>query len=83
MRLKHKGFTLVELLVTIVILGIITGISIPIIRNIQAHNQMRKYTTYMDSLKTSAKLFMNSYEEDLFGHSKSGCVIINYSQMEE
>ena len=39
MRLKHKGFTLVELLVTIVILGIITGISIPIIRNIQAHNQ--------------------------------------------
>ena len=83
MRLNKKGFTLVELLVVIVILGIITGISIPLIRNIQASNEMRKYTTYMDSLKVSAKLYVDSYSEDLFGHSKSGCVIIKYSQLEE
>lgn len=31
---NRKGFTLVELLVTIVILGIVTGISIPIIRDV-------------------------------------------------
>ncbi len=80
---KNKGFTLVELLVVIVILGIITGISIPLIRNIQAKNEMRKYTTYMDSLKTSAKLYVDSYADDLFGHEKSGCAIISYSQMEE
>ena len=83
MRLNKKGFTLVELLVVIVILGIITGISIPLIRNIQASNEMRKYTTYMDSLKVSAKLYVDSYGEDLFGHSSVGCALIHYSQLED
>lgn len=80
---NKKGFTLVELLVVIVILGIITGISIPLIRNIQAKNEQKQYQTYQDSLKVSARLYVDSYEEDLFGHSKSGCAIITYQQLQE
>ena len=80
---NHKGFTLVELLVVVAILGIITGISIPLIRNVQEKNKERQYTSYFDGLKYSAKLFVNSYHEDLFGHEKSGCAIIRYSQLEE
>ena len=81
--LQKKGFTLVELLVVIVILGIITGISIPLIRNLQQNNEMKKYTTYMDSIKQSAKLYTNSYHEDMFGHNISGCTTISYKQLEE
>ncbi len=80
---RKKGFTLVELLVVIVILGIITGISIPLIRSLTEKNRQREYTTYLNTLKQSAKLYVNSYEEDLFGHEKSGCAIIRYSQLEE
>ena len=80
---NKKGFTLVELLVVIVILGIITGISIPLIRNLQSKNEDKKYTTYMDSMRQSAKLYVDSYQEDLFGHKTSGCAIIKYSQLEE
>ena len=83
MRLKEKGFTLVELLVVIVILEIITGISIPLIRNIRDRNENRQYTAYMDSLKSSAKLYVDSYSEDLFGHEESSCAIVRYSQLEE
>ena len=78
---KKMGFTLVELLVVIIILGIITGISIPIIRNIVQKNEQKEYKSYMDSLKYSSKLYVDAYHEDLFGRQISGCAYISYSQL--
>ena len=82
-RKKAKGFTLVELLVTISILGLITAMSIPVIRNIIEANTLKKYTTYKDSVESSAKLYVDSYSEDLFGKNKSGCAYITYDQMKD
>ena len=56
MNKKNFGFTLVELLVTIVILGIITGLSIPLIRNVQSSHEKRQYETYRDSLEYASKI---------------------------
>ena len=80
---NNKGFTLVELLVAVAILGIITGMSIPLIRNVRQNNEQRKYTSYGESLVQSAKLYVDSYGEDLFGHKKSGCALITYQQLED
>ena len=81
MNKKNCGFTLVELLVTIVILGIITGLSIPLIRNVQSSHEKRQYETYRDSLEYASKIYLDSYEEDLFGHDDIGCAIVSYQQM--
>ena len=51
MKKCNKGFTLVELLVTISILGLITAMSMPIIRNIIEANTLKKYIAYVDTLK--------------------------------
>ena len=59
--MKNKGFTLVELLVAIVILGIITGLSIPLLRVISNNRTEKQYKTYMDSMIASAKLYNDSY----------------------
>lgn len=80
-KLDRKGFTLVELLAAITILGIITAISIPLIRGIQESNTKRKFTTYRDSLENSAKLYVDSYGEDLFGHEEEGCAYITWQQL--
>ena len=82
-RKNNKGFTLVELLVTISILGLITVMSLPIIRNIIEANTLKKYATYKDSVETSAKLYVDSYSDDLFGKKLSGCAYITYDQMNE
>ena len=42
---NRKGFTLIELLVCITILGIITGMSIPVIRNLTVKNSTTNKTT--------------------------------------
>ena len=78
---RNKGFTLTELLVTIVILGIVVGMSIPLIKNIQTNSENKKYNTYMDSLLSGAKLYNDAYNEDLFGNNKNGCAYITYEEM--
>ncbi len=80
---NNKGFTLVELLVSIAILGIITGMSIPLIRNIRFYNEQRKFKSYGKTLLTGAKLYRDSYEEDLFGHKKSGCALLSFDQLQD
>ena len=37
----------------------------------------------MDSVKYSAKLYVDSYGEDLFGRHKSGCAIVRYNELHE
>ena len=81
--MKKSGFTLVELLIVIVILGIITGISIPLIRNIREKNQNKEYSNYIDSMEYSAKLYIDSHKEDLFViDGDESCAIIEYDELE-
>ena len=79
--MNRRGFTLVELLVTIAVLGIITGLSIPLVRNIQALQIEKRYNTYIDSLSYAARLYTDSYEDDLYGNHTNGCTYITYDQL--
>lgn len=79
--MNKKGFTLIELLVVMFILGIVTTFSIPLIRNIQTSNRTKKLTVYEDSLISSAKVYADSYSEDMFGNASSGCRDITFVDM--
>lgn len=80
-RNSKNGFTLVELLVVMVILGIIAGMAFPLIRKITMDGENKKYTVYRDSLTSGAKVYVDSYGDDLFGHMKSGCAYIPYKEL--
>lgn len=75
---EKNGFTLVELLVTMIILGIISVLAFPMLRGLKESNDKRKYKAYSDSALLSAKLYVDSYGEDLFGRRRSGVQCIEY-----
>lgn len=89
---NNKGFTLVELLVVIVILGVITTMSWPVITRIQENNTVSKYEKYGDAMVSAAKLYVDSYEEDMFTYeddmsdeqqAKGQCAYILYRDLAE
>lgn len=84
MKNKINGFTLVELLVTMVILGIITSLSFPMLTHYLHSNEMRKYEYYANILKDRAKLYYDSYEDDIMGdRSSDGCGVIRADMLEK
>ncbi|MDO4996026.1 MAG: type II secretion system protein [Bacilli bacterium] len=76
-----KGFTLVEVLVTITVLGIVTLITLPIISTISNQLNSRKLDSYREIIESGAKIYSDSKDVDLFGYQKTGCVDIYYSTL--
>ena len=79
--MKNKGFTLIELLVAITIMGIIVLMALPSVRRVQLDNKEQKYVAYEKTLKTASKLFVDSYDEDLFGYTNTGCAKVSYEEL--
>ena len=80
-KYKNKGFTLVELLIAIVIMGIIVILALPSLRSFLTKNEEKEYMTLRNSIISAAKLYTDSSNEDMFGSNNSGCVMLTYNQL--
>lgn len=78
---REKGFTLIELIVAIAIMGVLLIIALPQVSRIQSANKDKKYQTYEKAIVSGSKLYIDSYAKDLFGNNNSGCVRIKYSEL--
>lgn len=74
MKKKNYGFTLVEVLVTISILGVISITALPIVRNLQDSLNRQKEKVCLSSIESVAKLYIDSHAIDEFGNQNEGCV---------
>ncbi len=81
--MKKQGFTLIELVVAIAILGVISLIAIPSVNKIQSSNKKAKFIAYEKSIINSSKAYVDAFNEDLFGIDNTGCAIITYEDLKE
>ena len=76
-----RGFTLIEVLVSIAIMGILLIITLPQVNKIRQDNKTKKYETYENSIERAAKLYLDSNSKDLFGYHETGCAIVKYTEL--
>ena len=81
--MKNKGFTLVELLVTITVLGIILAFSLVILNKLTVKNKDTEYKVYSDTLLQAAKIYNDEYHEDTFAKKEYGCAKVKFSTLED
>ncbi len=81
--MNNKGYTLIELIITVAILAIITFIVFPTVLNIQAENNQTKYETYQESIEYAGKLYVDIYQKDLFTKGQAKTCVITYDNLLE
>ena len=78
---KKKGFTLMEMLVVIVIIGIILIIVFPNVSVFKNRSNQKKYETHMDVVVDPAvDLYVDQYKGEL-ANEDTTCFNINYQTL--
>ena len=77
----NRGFTLVEMITTVTILGVVSLIALPVISNVSDGFTIKKFDNYSASFLAAGKLYVDQSMEDLFGDSNDGCVDIAYDEI--
>lgn len=82
--MKSKGFTLIELIVTIVIMSLILLLVMPAIIAVVNKNEEKKYDYYAKGLVEAAKIYVDKEGEDInpIGSKEwKGCIDITYEDL--
>lgn len=80
--MREHGFTLVELIITIAIMGIVLLVAFPSVSRIQQQNKYEKVVSYGQSMVASGKLYVDQYQEDLWGNmNATGSRIISINTL--
>lgn len=58
----HKGFTLIELIVVIAIIGTLTGLIVNNLNDVRSRSRDAKRKQELGSLKTALRLYYNDYQ---------------------
>ncbi len=74
---KNRGYTLIELIAVIVILGMLLMIVIPATGRLIASNDKRTYEEYYKLVGEAARKYARGQSYDLGGVSHSGCIELN------
>ena len=71
---KKKGFTLVEIIAVIVIMGILLLVVVPSVSNLMKSNDEKKYTSYYDIVQAGLEKYARTRKSEVGGTQGVGCI---------
>ncbi len=72
--MKNKGFTLVELIAVLVLMGMLVLVVFPATSRLLRGNEEKKYQTYYDIVGEAVKKYARTRRDDIGGINGFGCV---------
>lgn len=81
--LNNKGYTLIELLATMVIIGVVMGVTIPNITGISAQNKMTAYAEDAKKFKNTAEYMFRGDDTVKKPTVNEQCVMVNLKYLHD
>lgn len=75
---KNNGFTLIEMLIVVIVLGVILAIAIPSVTNLMNNQGKKTYDTQMDLIEGALDLYVLQNKGVFNSHPSGTCFIIDY-----
>lgn len=72
--MNKKGFSLVELLAIIIIIGLILIVALPAVTKLLKSNNNKQYEKYYEIVKAGALRYANELKDELGGYNDIGCI---------
>ena len=72
-KLNNKGFTLLEILAVVVILGILIAIMIPSVNHLIEKNKQDNYDKLIKSIQNAARIYVSDYRYDIALDNNNNC----------
>jgi len=78
---NNKGYSLIELLGALIIIGLILIIVLPAVARLLTSNDNKEYNNYLKIIEAGAKRYADEQEDDLGSGKDTGCMEVNIDDL--
>jgi len=78
---NNKGYSLIELLAALIILGLILLVVIPAVSRLLLNNEVKEYNNYLKIIEAGSKSYADRMYDSLGSSNDNGCIEVELEEL--